>query len=86
MGMSPALSPRPNPPGSSALVNAAKTKSLVQRLNQKTAPSPLLASAATTPGGPDPEEGLAEEMNDKVKNQFVFGEVTNSRHSILHIS
>ena len=31
-------------------------------------------SAASTPGGPpDADEGLAEEMNDKIKNQFIFG-------------
>ncbi|KAL1595946.1 TFIIH complex serine/threonine-protein kinase subunit kin28 [Paraconiothyrium brasiliense] len=71
MGMSPALSPRPNPPGSNAPVNPAKAKPLVHLLNHKTVPSPSLTSAATTPGGPD--EGLAEEMNDVVKNQFVFG-------------
>ncbi|KAF1974050.1 serine/threonine-protein kinase-like protein [Bimuria novae-zelandiae CBS 107.79] len=73
MGMSPAVSPRPNPPGSSAPVNAAKAKSLVHLVHNKTAPSPSLASAATTPGGPDADEGLAEEMNDKVANQFAFG-------------
>ncbi|KAF9730349.1 hypothetical protein PMIN06_009068 [Paraphaeosphaeria minitans] len=71
MGMSPALSPRPNPPGSNAPANAAKAKPLVHLLNHKTVPSPSLTSAATTPGGSD--EGLAEEMNDVVKNQFVFG-------------
>lgn len=66
------MSPRPNPPGPGAPVNAAKTKPLVHLLSHKNVPSPSLTSAATTPGGPD--EGLAEEMNDVVKNQFVFGE------------
>lgn len=73
MGMSPALSPRPNPPGSNAPINAAKAKPLVHLLSHKTVKSPSLASAATTPGAAAAEEGLAGEMNDKIKNQFVFG-------------
>lgn len=72
MGMSPALSPRPMPPGSTAPVHPPKAKPLVHLLNHRTVPSPSLTSAATTPGGPD--DGLAEEMNDVVKNQFIFGE------------
>ena len=78
MGVSPALSPRPNPPGSAPVMNAAKAKSLVHLLGHKAAKSPSLTSAATTPGGPDANEGLAEEMNDKVKDQFVFGASTTT--------
>lgn len=70
MGVSPALSPRPNPPGGPK----PRLQPLVHLLPPKSLPPSTTASAASTPGGPpDADEGLAEEMNDKIKNQFIFG-------------
>lgn len=75
MALSPVpLSPRPNPPGSVIPANAAKTKTLAI-LNHKSARSPSLASAATTPGIAEREKDIGAQMNDEVRNRFVIGEI-----------
>ncbi|KAJ4301314.1 TFIIH complex serine/threonine-protein kinase subunit kin28 [Kalmusia sp. IMI 367209] len=72
MALSPALSPRPNPPGSRVPANAAKAKALAI-LNHKSAPSPSITSAASTPGATEKDKDLGAQMNDEVRDRFVFG-------------
>jgi cyclin-dependent kinase 7 len=72
MASTVALSPRPNPPGSRIIPNAAKSKALaILNSSSRAARSPAPATAASTPkdGGLD----LAEQMNDDVRQQFVSG-------------
>lgn len=74
MTSSPALSPRPNPPGARLPPSGAKAKALAILHNTKSIPTPSAASAAsaaTTPA--DGELDLAEQMNDDVRRQFVYG-------------
>ncbi|KAF2259172.1 serine/threonine-protein kinase crk1 [Lojkania enalia] len=63
---SPALSPRPNPPGPSGRA-VPKAKALAI-LNATKSPAP---SVASTPG--DGGMDLSEKMNDEVRRQFVIG-------------
>ena len=72
MAPSPALSPRPNPPGTRIppAATATKAKALALLNSNKTAAAPAPAAAETLgDGGLD----LAEQMNDEVRRQFVSG-------------
>ena len=80
MGVSPALSPRPNPPGTKAATNATKAKALAILNHSRNVPSPQAPSAATTPG--DGVQDLAEQMNDEVRQQFVSGMRTSHVFSV----
>ncbi|KAH7072848.1 kinase-like domain-containing protein [Paraphoma chrysanthemicola] len=78
MAASPApLSPRPNPPGQRTAPNAAKSKALaILNSSNKAARSPAaVAATSIATATEDAEEGLdlAEQMNVKVRSQFVQG-------------
>jgi cyclin-dependent kinase 7 len=77
MAASPAaLSPRPNPPGSRIARSPAKNIALaILNSNNRAARSPVVASRAESASTPaDGGLDLAEQMNDKVREQFVSGD------------
>ncbi|KAF1920098.1 serine/threonine-protein kinase-like protein [Ampelomyces quisqualis] len=73
MAASPiALSPRPNPPGTRVVPNAAKTKALaILNSSNKAARSPTAAPAVSSAN--DGSLDLSEQMNDEVRQRFVSG-------------
>ncbi|KAF2710396.1 serine/threonine-protein kinase-like protein [Pleomassaria siparia CBS 279.74] len=72
---SPALSPRPNPPGAGPKTTTSKIMSINPKAKAvailNTADKPIAMSADTTPSNGTAD--LAEQMNDDVRNQFVSG-------------
>ncbi|KAF2031804.1 Pkinase-domain-containing protein [Setomelanomma holmii] len=69
------LSPRPNPPGQKVPPNAAKTKALaiLNSSNRAVRSSAAAPAVSITSDAADSSLDMAEQMNNEVKDRFVWG-------------